>query len=64
MNEKLHKHQCAVRQMLQYRHKWGLAQFQQYISKPSVYGLWLDLMDDFSKQWSLGNRGEKGNWIE
>lgn len=63
MSDDIKRHQCAVRQMLLYRNKWGLQQFNQYIKQPSVYRLWSELQDDFVTQWKLGNRGEIGKWL-
>ena len=58
-----HKHRCAVRQMLKYRHQWGLKAFQQYINHPQTRNLWINLQDDFILQWRFGNRGEQGVWL-
>lgn len=63
MNKEKHKYQCAVRQMLLYRHRWGLKEFQAYIHNPKTYPLWIKLQDDFVLQWRHGNRGEKDNWL-
>jgi len=63
MNEQKYKHQCAVRQLLYYRHKWGLKAFQEFVHKPNMYKLWITLQDDFVLQWRHGNRGEKDNWL-
>lgn len=64
MNQEKHKHQCAVRQMLKYRHQWGVQQFREYISNPRNYPLWSRLQDDFVIQWRLGNRGDWGHWVK
>jgi len=54
------KHECAVRQLCIYRHKWGLNKFRLYISK---YNFDEQLLRDFYTQYELGNRGEWGKWI-
>lgn len=64
MNQEKYKHQCAVRQMLRYRHKWCLSEFQRYVRNEKTIKLWLKLQDDFVIQWRLGNRGEIGRWIQ
>lgn len=64
MNQEKYKHQCAVRQMLKYRHKWGLSEFQRYVRNEKTIKLWLKLQDDFVIQWRLGNRGDWGKWVK
>lgn len=58
------KHQCAVRQMLYYRHIWGLDEFRRWVDTDRVRELWYQLQDDFVVQWRKGNRGTvKGQWL-
>lgn len=54
-----HKHQCAVRQLCEWRHEWGLAKFREYLSK---YKLDSKLLNDFADQWTKGNKGNQGEW--
>ena len=56
-----HKHKCAVRQLCKWRHEWGLAKFREYLSK---YKLDSKLLKDFADQWTKGNKGNQGEWIE
>ena len=53
------RHECAVRQLCLYRHKWGLNKFRLYISKHNFDE---QLLRDFYTQYELGNRGEWGRW--
>jgi hypothetical protein len=55
-----YKHQCAVRQLCQWRAEWGLAKFREYLSK---YKLDSQLLTDFADQWKKGNKGNKGEWL-
>ena len=64
MNTEKHKQQCAVRQMLKYRHEWGLEKFRAYINDPKTQKLWSTLRDDFIIQWRLGNRGDFDHWVK
>ena len=48
------RHECAVRQLCIYRHKWGLKKFREYISK---YPKLTPYLNDFVDQYSKGNRG-------
>ena len=53
------RHECAVRQLCIYRHKWGLNKFRLYISKsPNLH----KYLNDFVDQYAKGNRGEKNCW--
>ena len=56
-----HKHQCAVRQLCKWRAEWGLAKFREYLSN---YKLDSQLLTDFADQWTKGNKGNQGEWIE
>jgi hypothetical protein len=58
------RYQCAVRQLLIYRHKWGLKEFRKWVNQEKNIIFWLKYQDDFIIQWKLGNRGEKGRWLE
>ena len=53
------RHECAVRQLCAYRHKWGLNKFRLYISRHKFSEA---LLSDFYDQWKLGNKGEWGCW--
>ena len=57
------RYQCAVRQLLIYRHKWGLKEFRIWVHQENRVIFWLKHQDDFIIQWRLGNRGEKGRWL-
>jgi hypothetical protein len=61
LNEREHKHRCAVRQLCYWRGYWGLAKFREYLSK---YKLDSQLLTDFADQWKKGNKGNQGEWIE
>lgn len=63
MNEDKHKYRCAVRQLLKYRHLWGLIEFRNWVHQENHIMFWLKYQDDFIIQWRLGNRGETGKWI-
>ena len=63
MNEELHKYRCAVRQLLWYRHQWGLKEFRAWCLMPIHYNFWLKYQDDFIIQWRLGNRGDANHWV-
>ena len=54
-----HLHQCRVRQLLAWRHEWGLEKFRKYVTK---YQFDKQVLKDFYDQWQLGNKGEKGCW--
>lgn len=59
-----HKHQCAVRQLLYYRHTWGLKEFRRWVDTDRVRPFWYGLEEDFVLQWRKGNRGTvKGQWL-
>ena len=48
------RHECAVRQLCIYRHKWGLKKFREYIAKsPNLH----KYLNDFVDQYAKGNRG-------
>ena len=48
------RHECAVRQLCIYRHKWGLKKFREYIAKsPNLH----QYLNDFVDQYAKGNRG-------
>ena len=48
------RHECAVRQLCIYRHKWGLKKFREYIVKsPNLH----KYLNDFVDQYAKGNRG-------
>ena len=57
------QYQCAVRQLLIFRHKWGLKKFRKWVHQENHVIFWLKHQDDFIIQWRLGNRGEKGRWL-
>jgi hypothetical protein len=60
MDEKKHKHRCAVRQLIMWRRIWGLKVFREYMRKHRFD--W-QLVRDFEDQWLKGNRAdEKGEW--
>jgi hypothetical protein len=62
LNEQVHKHRCAVRQLIMWRKEWGLKVFRQYINKYKDK-LGYQLLRDFEDQWTKGNRAdEKGEW--
>lgn len=63
MNEEKFKYQCAVRQLLKYRHQWGRIQFREWITQQNHVMFWFKHQDDFVIQWRLGNRGDFGHWI-
>ena len=63
MRDDKFRYQCAVRQLLIYRHKWGLKQFRIWVHQENRVIFWLKHQDDFIIQWRLGNRGEKGRWL-
>ena len=49
------RHECAVRQLCIYRHKWGLKKFREYIVKsPNLH----KYLNDFVDQYAKGNRGK------
>jgi hypothetical protein len=49
------RHECAVRQLCIYRHKWGLKKFREYIAKsPNLH----KYLNDFVDQYAKGNRGK------
>jgi len=56
-----YKHQCAVRQLCYWRATWGLAKFREYLSK---YKLDSNLLIGFADQWTKGNKGNQGEWID
>jgi hypothetical protein len=59
-NEQIHKHQCAVRQLIKWRRIWGLKVFREYLKKHRFH---VKLLKDFEDQWLKGNRAdEKGEW--
>jgi len=59
MNILEHKHQCAVRQLCEWRAEWGLEKFRKYIS---THTLKQQLLVDFADQWKKGNKGEWQEW--
>ena len=62
MNQQKHKHQCAVRQLIMWRKKWGLKVFREYLQKNREKLDW-QLIRDFEEQWLLGNRADQyGDW--
>ena len=63
MNDEKFKYKCAVRQLLIYRHLWGLKDFRIWCHQPNHWSFWLFYQDDFIIQWRLGNRGAKGRWL-
>lgn len=53
------RHECCVRQLIQYRYSMGLKEFRLYILKTKFsQKVW----DDFYEQFKLGNKGEKKCW--
>jgi hypothetical protein len=63
MRDDKFQYQCAVRQLLIYRYKWGLKEFRIWVHQENRVIFWLKHQDDFIIQWRLGNRGEKGRWL-
>ena len=62
MNVEKHRHQCAVRQLILWRRKWGLKAFREYMHKYKEKLGW-KLLKDFEDQRTKGNRAdEKGEW--
>jgi hypothetical protein len=58
MDEQIHKHRCAVRQLIIWRKEWGLKAFREYLWK---HKLPWQVLRDYEDQWAKGNRdGEKG----
>lgn len=63
ISEQLHKHRCLVRQLLKYRHEWGLKEYREWINSDRRRDLKLRTESDFVVQWRLGNRGDWGVWM-
>lgn len=60
VDEKTHRHRCAVRQLIYWRRTLGLRQFRELMHK---YKFDWQLVRDFEEQWTRGNRAdEKGEW--
>jgi len=53
--------QCAVRQLCKWRNQWGLAKFREYLSKHKLDS---NLLNGFADQWTKGNKGNQGEWID
>jgi hypothetical protein len=53
-------HRCGVRQLLKYRHEWGIKKFREFLAKPHNLQSYLT---DYEAQFRLGNKGEKGIWL-
>jgi hypothetical protein len=47
--------------LCKWRNQWGLAKFREYLSK---YKLDSNLLNGFADQWTKGNKGNQGEWIE
>ena len=63
IDEQTHKHRCMVRQLLAWRHEWGLKKFQAFINKPNWEKMWNLHKADFAEQFTKGNKGESGVWL-
>jgi hypothetical protein len=56
------RHQCEVRQLIQWRVQWGLQRFQGYLQTNGFNNRIAKLRADIADQWSKGNTGQKGDW--
>ena len=62
-----YRHQCEVRTILRWRLTEGRMKVIDYFAKVSISRgkeAGDRLEDDCRTQWSLGNRGQDGQWIE
>ena len=53
-------HRCGVRQLLKYRHEWGIKKFREFLAKPHNLQSYLI---DYETQYRLGNKGKNGIWL-
>jgi len=57
------RYESEIRQLLQYRHQFGLVGFRAYFANPKFNKRRHTLTADLWDQWSKGNRGQKGMWL-
>ena len=62
INDEEYRHQCEVRQHLEYRKEKGLDWYRKYISTYGFGGRRTKLLRDVAEQWTKGNRGKRGDW--
>jgi hypothetical protein len=62
MTDEENRHQCEVRQLIQWRQEWGLQRFQRYLQTNGFSSRITKLREDIAEQWAKGNRGKKGDW--
>lgn len=61
-----YRHQCEVRLVLRWRlhGAWKAHQYIEDVAKQRGKEAGDRLMRDCQNQWSLGNRGEEGQWLD
>ena len=62
VSDETYRHQCEVRQLIQWRKEWGLQRFQKYLETYGFSNRIAKLRADIADQWAKGNRGQKGDW--
>lgn len=58
-----YRHRCEVRELIRMRVLYGREWLRQYLMDKRVSARAERLSKDIWQQWTLGNRGEEGNWI-
>lgn len=53
-----HKYRCLIRQLLRWRAQ-GNSRAIEVMKRSAIYPA---LREDATRQWSLGNRGDVGDW--